>query len=430
MSKGKIVLIFAFCAIFLGLSCPFVFADVIYIDGVAYQNPSDYGATSQRQAYCESYGDRATWVSDHQGWAIWPFDGGCPDNSWKGHICSISWWGGPYGAFYIYDYGLPRYPDSDSDGLSDNEDPFPQNDLCPGSGSWQRFATWSCEDGCEYSYYRDLNEICGQIVASTCDVPDTEQDPDTCTIVVDVYLSDRGKPYDQLGISGNISGFGDTSVVANRFETNSSLVSSEGGLSGNSSYEQINATADPAGYVMADYLAAIQANTAEQLRGVESLSGQLDAINRNLSTISGQIGQQTTTIIQGQSSDGSSSDGGSVNMTETNNLLSDIKGILTENATVAPLSDSDFDANVTVPDDMETDLGGLVDNFLNNSTVSQVLENSGIQTSDEVCSVSGEIFGAPVNLDFCGDQVRDTLDSLGNLIIAVAGLIYLFIVFK
>jgi hypothetical protein len=78
----------------------------------------------------------------------------------------------------------------------------------------------------------------------------------------------------------------------------------------------------------------------------------------------------------------------------------------------------------------EGDLGGTLDGYIYNSAVTGIIDNSGVTTSAQICSIDTVLFSQTVTLDFCSTDITDKLDLLGAFLVSLGYLMAVFMVFS
>jgi len=149
----------------------------------------------------------------------------------------------------------------------------------------------------------------------------------------------------------------------------------------------------------------------------------------------------TTTTTTVNNYDGTTTNNTSTSTTITNNTTgalvsessSGTETISTPSNSV-PVGEASYDGTLTegVDYESESSFGDMLDSFADGvSGVGTTLGDSGLVTSDPVCSVSFESFNASmIDLSFCGEPYDTWFSVFGALIVAFSGLYAVFIVFR
>lgn len=100
-------------------------------------------------------------------------------------------------------------------------------------------------------------------------------------------------------------------------------------------------------------------------------------------------------------------------------------GVLESDPTVDQEGAATSDLVEDVPE--ESDLSTLWSGYIDSNPIYNTLAGSGLETSDPVCSLSGEVMGTEVEFSMCGELFTDTFNMLGYILIFISTISAYFI---
>lgn len=414
-----VVLFLAFFSKF-AISCPCQ----VELDGVCYYKV-EYGSVLPAGIPPEKRVFKAS------SWPMEPFRLGC--DSYPCEVDGVIYYGSGYlmnsecyaNAYYwgvkltVYDKVIEEYQNKESL-------------ICPEQGKWYKKIGKSCDSqNCSIIVFSDEQGLCGDIVTTDC----TSEQMSTCNSnnewILTMYSCIEGNTVEELkeGLQdiynrrcyeswSDVSSFlsnnatdavvnynGDMvaeNIISSEYsdvDINGTSIKSEGGKTGNASIE--NATLSD----LADYLSALQSNTAGVFK-------ELAELNKNIKNINSGYDRTITKEIN----------------TVEGNLTIDWGS-----GEVEALSIEDFNTNLDIPNDLKnldnSTYGSNVLNIIQSMPIISALKNSGVTVQDTQCEITGNVYGKEIKIDFCNSTITNLLNVMGNIIYAVAVFYFFFIVF-
>lgn len=173
------------------------------------------------------------------------------------------------------------------------------------------------------------------------------------------------------------------------------------------------------------------------------ISGSFNTVHFSDTPVTTDNGDGTSTVTQQSSttnSDGSSS------VTTTTTIINNSSGDTVsstestastkapedtaENYNLQNISDGDFTGMGVTTDDVpdDPDISSWFNDQLNNNSIVSAITSINVSTANPVCSLSGTVFGSPVEFSMCGSMFTDAFQMMGYILLFLAGISSYFIV--
>lgn len=108
------------------------------------------------------------------------------------------------------------------------------------------------------------------------------------------------------------------------------------------------------------------------------------------------------------------------------------EGPVEENPANYKWSVADPGSTGDIPDGIvptENPFSDFLDSTVSSNPGSTIINSSGLETSNPVCSLSGVVMGQSLTIDFCRPLISDALEMMGAVLVSICYLLAIFIVF-